>query len=135
MQFDGDGRLTLGAFLGSILHHQKDPLGEGHEEAAGGGLEAVEGVAIIGVHHLETETGARLKIVVEHAIEAEGFGDFFKQRFGVAVQVEALAAGLCFEFNGGQEFAGLHAVVGCGVGEGRRGCCVGFVGGVVEGGD
>ena len=121
VQLDGDGRFTFGAFLRSVLDYQKDSLGEGDEKGAGGGFEAVEGVAVVGVRHLETEAGARLKVVVEDAIEAEGLGDFFKQRFGVAVQVESLAAGLGFEFDGGEEFAGFHAVVGGGVGEGRRG--------------
>ena len=129
MQFDGDGRFAFGAFLRRILDHQKDSLGEGDEKAAGGGFEAVEGVAVVGVRHLETEAGARLKIVVEDAIEAEGLGDFFEQRFGVAVQVEILASGLGLEFDGGEEFAGFLAVVGGGVGEGRRGRCVGVVAG------
>src|ERR1035437_8159054 len=43
--------LAFGAFLRSILDHQKDPIAERHQEAAGGGFEAVQGIAVVRVRH------------------------------------------------------------------------------------
>src|ERR1019366_7505165 len=57
VQFDGGGRLAFGAFLRSVLDHQKDPLAERHQKAAGGGFEAVQSVAVVRVRHLEAATG------------------------------------------------------------------------------
>ena len=94
MQFHGDGRFPLGAFLRRVLEHKKDTLAQGNDETAGGGFQAVQGVAVIHVRHLETETRSSLIIIVEQTIQAEGFGDFFEQRFGIAVQVEVLPSHL-----------------------------------------
>src|ERR1035438_5822326 len=51
VQFNGGDRFAFGAFLGSVLDHQKDTLGERNQEAAGGGFQAVQGIAVVRVRH------------------------------------------------------------------------------------
>ena len=65
-------------FCGVSLTTRKTRLVSGTMKAAGGGFEAVQGVAVVRVRHLETEAGARLKVVVEDAIEAEGLWRLFR---------------------------------------------------------
>ncbi len=70
---------------------------------------------------MEADGRAGLEIVVEDAVEAEGFGHVFKQGLGVEAQVEILCAGLGFEFVGRQEAADFGDVFGGGEWNGRRG--------------
>ena len=71
------------------------------------------------------EVGGGLVIVVEEAIETEGFGDLLVEGFGIGSQVEVLAAGLRWSSTGGRSLRASamssEVAIGMGLGGGPGG--------------